>query len=182
MVYLQLFYEFFLIGLFALGGGNAAIPFLFDLADKYPWYTHTEMTNMIAIAEATPGPVGVNMATYAGYNAAGFLGGIIASSALILPGIIIILCVAKVLSKFSEHPVVKSIFRGIRPAVTALIAYAVWGIFRITLFTEEFKPIIPALVVFILLFAAMQIKKLKSLHPIFWFALAAIIGILFKIA
>ena len=181
MVFLQLFYEFFMIGLFALGGGNAAIPFLYDLADKYPWYTRTQMTNMIAIAEATPGPVGVNMATYAGYNAAGLLGGIVASLALILPGILLILCVAKVLERFSEHPLVKAVFRGIRPAVTALIAYAVWGILRITLVTEDYKPVIPAIAIFAVVLAAMQIKKLKSLHPAFWFALAAAAGIVLKI-
>ncbi|HAZ18590.1 MAG TPA: chromate transporter, partial [Clostridiales bacterium] len=82
-------------------------------------YTKAQMTNMIAIAEATPGPVGVNMATYAGYNAAGVLGGIAATIALILPGIVIIFCVAKFLSAFSDHPLVKAVFYGIRPAVTA---------------------------------------------------------------
>lgn len=181
MVILQLFYEFFLIGLFSLGGGNAAIPFLYGLTERYDWYTSAEMTNMIAIAESTPGPVGVNMATYAGYNAAGFVGGLVATLALILPGMIIILSVASILEKFSDSPLVKAIFRGIRPAVTALIAYAVWGIIRITLVNEDFTPIWPSIILFAAILGCMQIKKLKSLHPIIWFIFAAIAGILLKI-
>ncbi len=181
MIYIQLFYEFSLIGLFALGGGNAAIPFLYELAGKYDWYTKAQMTNMIAIAEATPGPVGVNMATYAGYNAAGVLGGIAATIALILPGIVIIFCMAKFLSAFSDHPLVKAVFYGIRPAVTALIVYAVWGIMKITLLKDDYIPVWAAIGVFAAVLAGLQVPKLKYCHPILWFVFAAGAGILFQI-
>ena len=90
MVYLQLFIEFFKIGLFAVGGGLATIPFLMDLPEKYDWYTKADMASMLAISESTPGPVGINMATYAGYNAAGISGGIVATLSLVHPTLLII--------------------------------------------------------------------------------------------
>ena len=94
MIYLSLFFEFFKIGLFAVGGGLATIPFLYALTDKYTWFTKEILGNMIAIAESTPGPVGVNMATYGGINAAGVLGGITATLGLVFPSVVIIIFVA----------------------------------------------------------------------------------------
>ena len=91
MTYLYLFLEFFKIGLFAIGGGPATLPFLMDLTEKYDWYTMTDLTNMVAVSESTPGPIGINMATYAGFNAAGTPGGIVATMSLVLPSIIVII-------------------------------------------------------------------------------------------
>ena len=124
MIYFQLFYEFFKIGLFALGGGLATLPFLYNLAAKYPWFDASMLPNMIAVSESTPGPIGVNMATYAGYSAAGISGGIVATLGLVTPSIIIIMIIAGFLNKFQENLYVKSAFYGLRPAVTALIAIA----------------------------------------------------------
>ena len=133
MIYLILAYEFFKIGLFSIGGGMATLPFLMDLTNKYDWFTVSELTNMVAISESTPGPVGINMATYAGYNAAGVLGAIVATLALTAPAWIIIILIAKFLENFSENKNVKAAFYGIRPAVAALIGYAVWELLKIAL-------------------------------------------------
>ena len=103
MVYLILFLEFVKIGLFAMGGGPATIPFLMDLIEKYSWFSEEEFTNMIAISESTPGPLGINMATYAGYHAGGILGAFIATLSLVLPSLIIIIIIARFLANFSNN-------------------------------------------------------------------------------
>lgn len=184
MVFLQLFIEFFQIGLFAVGGGPATIPFLMDLADKYDWYTKADVANMLAVSESTPGPIGINMATYAGYNAAGFLGGVVATCSLVLPSIIVIVIVARMLKSFSENQYVKSAFWTIRPAVTGLIATAVLGLFQTALFTASdgsFQfPVVPVILC-IVFFVCMQIKKLQKLHPVVWIAAGAVIGLVLKL-
>ena len=184
MVYLQLFIEFFQIGLFAIGGGPATIPFLMDLPSRHDWYTVSDVANMLAVSESTPGPIGINMATYAGYNAAGILGGIVATMSLVLPSLIVIVCVAKILDKFSKNMYVKTSFGMIRPAVTGLIATAVWGIFQTALLTSpEGKFQFPVILVLTVLgfYGLMNIKKLKKLHPAFWILCGAIVGIVFKL-
>ena len=184
MVYIDLFIEFFKIGLFAVGGGPATIPFLMDIPKRHDWYTVADVTNMLAVSESTPGPIGVNMATYAGYNAAGFLGGITATLSLVLPSLIVICIIAKILDKFSRNMYVKSSFSTIRPAVTGLIATAVYGIFETALFTNaqgELQFPLGLVILTLFFFAAMNIKKLKSLHPAFWILFGAIIGIVLKL-
>ena len=184
MVFLQLFIEFFQIGLFAVGGGPATIPFLMDLADKYDWYTRADVANMLAVSESTPGPIGVNMATYAGYNAAGFLGGIVATCSLVLPSLIVIVIVARMLQSFSENKYVKSAFWTIRPAVTGLIATAVVGLIQTAIFTASdgsFQfPAVPVIMC-LAFFGCMQIKKMQKLHPIVWLAAGAALGLLLKL-
>ena len=184
MVFLQVFIEFFQIGLFAVGGGPATIPFLMDLADKYDWYTRADVANMLAVSESTPGPIGVNMATYAGYNAAGFLGGIVATCSLVLPSLIVIVVVARMLQSFSENKYVKSAFWTIRPAVTGLIATAVVGLIQTAIFTASdgsFQfPAVPVIMC-LAFFGCMQIKKLQKLHPIVWLAAGAALGLLLKL-
>lgn len=184
MVYLQLFIEFFQIGLFAVGGGPATIPFLMDLADKYDWYTRADVANMLAVSESTPGPIGINMATYAGYNAAGFLGGIVATCSLVLPSLIVIIIVARMLQSFSENKYVKSAFWTIRPAVTGLIATAVVGLIQTAIFTASdgsFQfPVVPV-VMCLAFFGLMQVKKLQKLHPIIWLAAGAVLGLVIKL-
>ena len=97
MQLLILFLEFFKIGLFSVGGGLATLPFLYDLADKYPWLSASQIPDMIAISESTPGPLGVNMATYAGFHCAGPLGSVIATAGLVTPSVIVIIIVYKFL-------------------------------------------------------------------------------------
>ena len=100
MMLLRLFWEFFKIGLFAVGGGMATIPFLYDLSDRTGWFTYTQLADMIAISESTPGPIGVNMATYVGFTVAGIPGAVIATIGEVTPSIIVILIVAAMLTKF----------------------------------------------------------------------------------
>ncbi len=175
--------EFFKIGLFAIGGGPATIPFLGELCTKYGWFTREELTTIIAVSETTPGPVGINMATYVGYKTAGIPGGIIATLSLVLPSIIVIVIIAHFLSSFRENKTVKNAFYGIRPAVTALIAYAVIGLIQDAMFKNgagEFSVAIAPLILCAVILGLLQIKKLGKIHPFFWFVAAAAIGIIFK--
>ena len=133
MIYLQLFYEFFKTGLFAVGGGLATIPFLSAMTDKYTWFTKAQLADMIAVAESTPGPIGVNTATFAGYNAAGIPGAIIATLSLVLPSYIIILAISKALQKFRDNKYVNDAFTGLRPAATGLIGAACYSVMVIAL-------------------------------------------------
>lgn len=189
MTFLCLFWEFFKIGLFAVGGGPATIPFLFDLAaSDYGWFTQKQLVDMIAVSESTPGPIGVNMATYAGYNAGhgemgiggGILGGIVATTGLVVPSIIVIVIIAGFLKAFSENKYVKNVFYGIRPVVTSIVLYSVYGIISQTFYhNEEF--VLPVIAIALVLFALMFVKKLKKLHPAFWLAIGAVTGIILKL-
>ena len=184
MIYLQLTYEFFKIGLFSVGGGMATLPFLMDLTEKYDWYTKSDLSNMVAISQSTPGPVGINMATYAGYNAAGITGAITATLALVAPALIVIVMIAKFLENFSENKLVKAGFYGIRPTVAALIGYAVWELLKITLVLSDGSGTridYIGILICLAMFAAMYLKRLKNLHPLIWIAIGAVVGIIFQL-
>ena len=172
MIYVILFLEFFKIGLFAIGGGLVTVPFLFNLAEKYSWFTAKELADMIAISESTPGPLGVNMATYAGYHAAGISGGIIATTGLVAPSVIVIILVANLLRKYSKNYKVQTVLGGIRPAVIALIMYAGLQIARLSVTN----------VLTVLLFAGFwaMIHFWKK-SPIFYLCLAAAVGMVLKL-
>ncbi len=181
---ITMFLEFLKTGLFAVGGGMATIPFLYEMAKKHPWFDEGTIADMIAISESTPGPIGVNMATYVGFNAFGILGGIVATLGLVLPSVIVMLIISKFLAKFGESKLVKSAFYGIRPAVAALIGIALFEIFKIVLFGgadfSSFANIIggfnlKALILLTVLFAAM---KIKNFHPIVYIAAAGVCGVL----
>jgi chromate transporter len=186
MIYLTLFYEFFKVGLFAIGGGLATIPFLQDLIDKYGWVTQQELVNMIAISESTPGPIGINMATYVGFQTAGFWGGIVATIGLVTPSIIIVVIISHYFMRFAEQPVVQAGFYGLRPAVTGLIAVAGFEVAKVSLFTlqkylDTKKALdlinVRSIILFIILmYATNKYKK----HPILYLVAAGIIGIIFK--
>lgn len=179
----DLFISFFKIGLFAVGGGPATIPYLMDLTETKDWFTMEELTNMIAISESTPGPLGLNMATYAGYTAAGPLGGLISSLGLVFPSVVVIILIAKFLQNFSDNKYVKAAFFGIRPAVTALIAMSVYNLCKVSLFVENdsgIQPAVKTIILAVIVFVLMQNKKLKKLHPALWLLAAAIIGIIFR--
>ena len=143
MMYLQLFWEFFQAGLFAIGGGMATIPFLYDISDKTGWFTHTDLANMIAVGESTPGPIGVNMATYVGFVTGmqdqgvltALLGAVTATVGLITPSVIVILIVAAILKSFRNNRYVESSFYGLRPASTGLIAAAGFSVVASNLFS-----------------------------------------------
>lgn len=186
MLILIVFWEFFKIGLFAVGGGPATLPYLMELSDKFGWFTMEELTNMIAVSESTPGPLGINMATYVGYETLGIFGGVIATLGLVTPSLIIICLIAAFFNKFNSNKIVQSAFAGIRPAVTAIIAVAVIGICRVTLFsafdikTGTVEPIWHCIIFAALILGLLQIKKLKKIHPFLWFVIGAAVGIVFK--
>lgn len=194
MIYLTLFFEFFKTGLFAIGGGLATLPFLYDIAEKYDWLSSSIMPDMIAVSESTPGPIGVNMATYAGYNAGysvggiagGILGGVLSTLALVLPSLIIILIVAGMLEKFQNSRLVDDGFKGLRPAVCGLIAAAALTVFSTACLEldlyEKTKMLtdlvdIKAIIMFVVLFVINQ--KFKP-HPILIIIPSAVLGILLK--
>ncbi|NCB31273.1 MAG: chromate transporter [Clostridia bacterium] len=183
MIYLTFFFEFFKTGLFAVGGGLATLPFLSRMADTYPWLTHAQLADMIAVAESSPGPIGVNCATYAGFHAAGIPGAIVATFSLILPSYIIMLLVARALEKYRQNKLVDAAFSGLRPAVTGLIAAAGWSVFLAALFAGGPGPFglsYPALGLFALLLALTNLPKLKNLHPVLFIAFSAVVGLVFN--
>ena len=187
MIYLRLFFEFFKIGLFSVGGGLATIPFLATLGENTGWFTSGQLADMIAISESTPGPIGVNMATYVGFASAGVPGGIIATLGLVCPCVIIILIIAKFLQKFRQSKVVDGVFYGLRAASVALITSAMLRVAKIALMfrtvpatgavqTFHWTAILLAAVIFVLV----KYSPLKKLHPICFIAFSALVGILLK--
>lgn len=175
---LTLFFEFFKTGLFALGGGLSTIPFLYDMMEKYHWFTQTDLLDMIAVSESTPGAMGVNMATYVGFHTMGnnIIGGIVTTLGLVLPSMIVICIVAKFLKAFKDNHYVQDAFYGLRPAVTALIANAGLGVFMSVLFVQDTMTVSW---IHVALFAVMLgISMLyKKMHPIVMILLCAAAGI-----
>ena len=192
MIFLQLFWEFFKTGLFAVGGGQATIPFLTAMSDSTGWFTQSQLADMIAIAESTPGPIGVNMATYVGYTTAGLPGAVIATLGLITPSVIVILIIARVLAAFKDNKQVQHAFYGLRPASTGLIAAACMEVLLIALCDKaafaasgnildffQWKGVALALVLVVL---TNKVPKVKDLHPVAFIGLSALVGILFGFA
>ena len=180
---LVMFLEFMKIGLVAVGGGPATLPYLMELTEKYDWYTMTDLTNIIAVSESTPGPLGLNMATYAGFKTLGTFGGIVSTLGLVIPSVVVICLIAKFLANFNENKFVQGAFAGIRPAVCAIIASSVIGVCKVSLFTENagvYTPIIKTLILCIIVFILLQVKKLQKLHPGLWILFAAVVGIVFR--
>lgn len=196
-MYLQLFWEFFKTGLFAVGGGMATIPFLYEMSDKTGWFTYNDLANMIAVGESTPGPIGVNMATYVGFVSGiqqgnilcAVLGAVVATLGLITPSVIVILIVAAILKSFRNNRYVESAFYGLRPASTGLIAAAGFSVIASNLFISEawlqtdllgtfnWKGIVLAIVLWL---GTNVVKKTKKLHPIVFIGFSALVGIIFK--
>lgn len=178
MLLLDLFLSFFKIGLFAVGGGLATLPFLYELANTHDWISVADISNLVAISESTPGPLGVNMATYVGFLQSGVVGAVTAVLGLVAPSIVVIVIVAGILDKFKENKIVKDVFYGLRAASCALIASAGCGVAKLAFFGEKITDFFwqGAILAVILFFA---IKKLKW-HPIVFIAISAVIGIIFK--
>lgn len=178
MIYLQLFWEFFKTGLLSVGGGLATLPFLYDMSSRYHWFSQKELADMLAVSESTPGPIGVNMATYAGMSAAGLMGGIVATLALVLPSFLIMLSVAKAMSKFRENHIVNSVMELLRPASVGLIASAALTVLRVALLDTDqawYAVKWPALLVGAVLLAINL--KWKKVHPVVLVAIGAAAGI-----
>lgn len=189
---LLLFWEFLKIGLFSVGGGMATLPFLYDLSDSTGWFTHAQLADMLAVSESTPGPVGINMATYVGYKVGGFGGALLATLGVILPGTVIVLIIASMLDKFRGNKYVDAAFYGLRPASTGLIAAAGVSVVSIALLNTSLyaatgnlldlisvKAVILAAVLWVL---TNLVKPTKKLHPVVFIAASAVGGIVFSFA
>lgn len=194
MIFLELYFRFFFVGLFAIGGGLATVPFLQSMGEATGWFNQSDIADMIAISESTPGPIGVNMATYVGYQsgevfgvAGGIFGGVIATLGLITPSIIVIVIVARMLQKFKDSKYVEYAFYGLRAASIALVASACLGVAKIAFWNAEimaesgsvfaavdYKSIILSVVIFFC------VTKFKKLHPIALILFSAVVGILLK--
>ena len=192
MLYLRLFFEFCKVGLFSIGGGLATIPFLTELGNRTGWFTAGQMADMIAVSESTPGPMGVNMATYVGFTTGGVPGGIIATLGLIFPSIVIILIISAFLQRFRQSKVVDSVFYGLRAASAALITAAMLQVAKIALMFHEVtgpeSQVVrtelfywPAIILAVVIFVLIKFTPLKKLHPICFIALAALVGIIFRL-
>ena len=188
MTILQLMYEFFKTGLFSVGGGLATLPFLYEMSSRHPdWFTSADIADMIAISESTPGPIGINMSTYAGYTVAGILGGILASFSLALPSVIITLIIARFLAKFRGNELVEGAFYGLRPASIAMISVAGLNVAKIALVNfDAFAAgggglgeffIWKALILAVLIFIGQ--KKLKW-SPVIFIGISALVGVIFQ--
>ena len=197
MILLKLFWEFFLTGLFAIGGGMATVPFLQDISAKTGWYTAGQLADMIAVSESTPGPLGVNMATYVGYTvgsqelggvAMGILGSVTATIGLITPSVIIIMVIAYFLKKFRESRLVDAALYGLRPASVALISAAgvdivlfallqVDSIYEIAKASISWKSVLLAVLIYV---GTNFVPKLKKIHPIWFIAASAVIGVVLR--
>lgn len=200
MIYLQLFWEFFKTGLFAVGGGMATLPFLQAIGESTGWYTYTDLMNMLAVSESTPGPIGINMATYVGFTAAGVPGAVVATAGEVTPSIIVILIVAAVLHSFRDNKYVNRAFYGLRPASTGLIGAACVSVILEVLTSVQLvaqqsglvkAPVlgggslfnVPGLLLAaVLLVLTNYVPKVKGLHPIVFIGLSAVVGVVFGFA
>ena len=183
MLMLRLMLEFFKTGLFAVGGGLATLPFLYEMSEKTGWFTQQDILNLLAVSESTPGAIGINMSTYVGFLTAGIPGAILATLALAAPSVLVILLICRILNKFRNSPVVEGIFKGLRPASIGLITAALLGVAQKALLHEGasggFLALVnwPAMGLAAVLFLAMRKWKL---HPVVYIAIAAAVGILFS--
>ena len=185
MIFLKLFWEFFKTGMFSVGGGMATVPFLQDIAEKTGWFNSAQLADMIAVAESTPGPLGVNTATYVGFATAGIPGAVTATLGLITPSIIIILIIAAFLRAFQSSKLVQSAFYGLRPASTGLIAASGMSVVMMAFFRSGGAGLLSSIhlpgvvLAAVLVYLTRYCKKTKGLHPIIFILASAVIGVVF---
>ena len=188
MILLELFATFFEIGLFTFGGGYAMISLMRDRILAHGWLTEGELLNIIAVAESTPGPVAVNMATFVGATQGGILGSALATLGVVLPAFIIVILIVLVLRKFLEYKGVKAVLNGIRPCAIALIIGTSLTLFMSTLLgisggiKNGVNPDLKGLIILALIFAiGFGLKKImkKKPSPILMIGISAVLGIIF---
>lgn len=174
MALLKLFLVFFQVGLFTIGGGLVAIPILQEYVDKYEWVSQELFVDMIAVSQSTPGPIGVNMATYVGFTQFGIIGSIIATMGMVTPSLIIIYIISKFLKLYKDNHYVKGVLSGVRPVVVGLILAAAYYLSQVTFFSSGTVDIVK--VIFFIIIFALIVKYKK--HPLIYLAIGAIVGIL----
>ncbi|MGB4984971.1 MAG: chromate transporter [Erysipelotrichaceae bacterium] len=171
-----LFLEFFKIGIFSVGGGLATLPYLFEISNKYQWYTHAQLVDMIAISQSTPGPIGVNTATYAGYQASGIVGGIVATLGIFVAGLIVASIISKMFEKFKNNRYVQFAFYGIRPAVAGLVLASAFDIILGSLFDFKVMPYINIWGIIAFSVVLYCLNKTK-IHPVLLLLVCGLCGI-----
>ena len=171
MIYLQLLLEFFKIGLFSFGGGYATIPFLYHIAVTHEWYSALELTEMTAVASITPGPVGINVATYAGLKTAGIPGALVATISEMIPSLILVIVLSKILKKFNDNFYVKTIIETLKPISCALLSAVAIGLL---------KPAVGDAKALVLLGFLLIISWKSKKDPIFYIGLSALIGVIVR--
>ena len=191
MIYWELFYTFFKIGLFTFGGGYAMLPLIQEEVTNRNWIALEDLINFIAVSESTPGPFAINMATYVGTQMGatqggmgtyfgGLLGGVCATLGVVLPSFIIILIVAKLFEQFKKNKIVKGAMSGLKPAAVGLIASAVVSMALLVFVPNGFSLAIFTTVEFyisLVLFAVMSVLAFKKVHPILIIVISAVVGI-----
>lgn len=183
MIFLQLFYTFFKIGLFGFGGGYAMISMIQgEVVTRHEWLSSNEFTDIIAISQMTPGPIGINSATYVGYSAVvnagyshavGILGSTIATISVVLPSFILMVLISKFFLKYQKHPIIASVFEGLRPGVVGLLAAAALVLMN----GENFGAYNWQILTSIILFAGTFIASYRyKVNPILLIVICGIIG------
>lgn len=183
MIFLQLFYTFFKIGLFGFGGGYAMISMIQgEVVTRHEWLSSNEFTDIIAISQMTPGPIGINSATYVGYSAVvnagyshavGILGSTIATVSVVLPSFILMVLISKFFLKYQKHPIIASVFEGLRPGVVGLLAAAALVLMN----RENFGTYNWQILTSIILFAGTFIASYRyKVNPILLIVICGIIG------
>ena len=197
MTFLLLILEFLKTGAFAIGGGLATIPFLKEISENRGWFTYQELMDFIAISESTPGPIGINMATYAGFKAIsnefdsvgmGVLGAMVAPLSLVVPSVIAVLFVAKFYEKFKTNKYIAASFAGVRASTAGLICGAMGSMFLTMIWnsdtwdkTKNFLEAVNKVEVIAFIAFAALIFKFKKIHPVVFIAAGAVIGLVFKL-
>lgn len=189
MIYLLLFINFFKTGLFSIGGGLATLPFLYEMSNRTHWFSTSDIADMIAISESTPGAIGINMSTYAGFKTAGYPGGVLATVALATPSLIIILIISGFLQKFKESRHVQNALYGLRPASIAMITTAGLNVAKVALinldaFQASHNPadlfLWKAILLGIIIFGGQ--KLFPKIHPVAFIVFSAVVGVVFRFA
>jgi chromate transporter len=180
MSFAALFAAFFQIGLFAVGGGLATLPFLFKLAAEYDWLSPEDVGNILAIAQSAPGAIGNNMAAFTGFVVGGVGGAFAASLGLAAPSIVIILIVARMMSAIEENVFVKAVFSGLRPAAAGLLAFACFQALRIALYNPNAVHVYEYLRWKEVLLCAgvyLGLVKLRRVHPAVFIVAGGVAGV-----
>ena len=179
--HLKLFLTFMKIGAFTFGGGYAMIPLIQkEAVERRQWITDSDVLDVIAIAESTPGPIAINAATFVGYRVGGLLGALCATLGVVLPSFVIILIIAHCFEAFKNSRIVQGCMRGLRPAVVALIGSAVVSVGKTVFFASGVSVQVfmqPAFYVSLGIFACMAVLAFRKKHPILIICLSAMIGI-----
>ena len=188
MLYFQLFINFFMADLFAVGGGLAILPFLYKISDRTGWFTYQDLMNILAVSESTPGAIGANMSTYVGFMTASLPGAVCATLGLVTPSILVILIVARILERFRDSRYVQYAFRGLKPASMGLITAAGFSVATIVFVHPdligsgtwgeilELKALVLGIVLFLLM------RKFQKIHPAAFIGVSAAAGIIFSFA